>query len=257
MTRYNFLGSCASASGSLVAGMLSTALVEHYAISEVAAYRVVFVEYGAISVVLMMLVCLLSRRIERGHSSPAAEESLIKVKLFGALSMQPPSKKNTHDAGSGEEELGQPLLLHDGLDGDLALGMPGGRLGDADGTSRAVGSPAGASVRGTGTDNHAQLAPGKDSGDDEGRGRHQGRGSSSSSPIGLKSALGLSSKSWQTVAHLSALFATDAFASAMITGTLLAYYFQVSSPPKAFGMHQGYNKLEENFSLITGGMMVP
>ena len=48
--------------------------------------------------------------------------------------------------------------------------------------------------------------------------------------------LGLSTKSRRTVLHLSILFAFDSFGGAMITGTLLAYYFQVSVKCEAAGM---------------------
>ena len=42
--------------------------------------------------------------------------------------------------------------------------------------------------------------------------------------------LGLKPKSFATVVKLSALFATDSFAGGLVTGTLLAYYFQVCAP---------------------------
>ena len=63
--------------------------------------------------------------------------------------------------------------------------------------------------------------------------------SGSSSGASKRSVLGMTAKSRATVLHLSLLFATDSFAGGLVTGTLLAYFFQVggqsfSTPEKYF-----------------------
>lgn len=55
------------------------------------------------------------------------------------------------------------------------------------------------------------------------RDRNTGSGSGKAAP----GALGMSARSHGIVLRLSVLFATDSFAGSLVTGTLLAYYFQV------------------------------
>ncbi|GAX78616.1 hypothetical protein CEUSTIGMA_g6055.t1 [Chlamydomonas eustigma] len=81
------------------------------------------------------------------------------------------------------------------------------------------------------------------------------RGSKLSAASSRRRWLGLSASSLRTVTHLSLLFATDSFASSMITGTLLAYYFQVTfdlSTTQLGGILFGANIIGGLSSLASG-----
>ena len=218
--RYSFLGSSASASGSLVAGFLSTALVEHYNMTELNTYRIVFVEYGVISVILMMLVCLLSKKIERDFSQLAAKNT----SPAGVHSTLPLSKVNVdQDKDDGADTEAQPLLFYNDNDGSRAsehaeISNSAGRVsvtgrGEGNTLNHSLNNTAAPAAAAT-INNMSTFNVSKDSVSDSGR-----------EPA--KNIFGLSAKSRRTVIHLALLFATDAFGSGMITGTLLAYYFQV------------------------------
>lgn len=70
---YNLVGYVSTALGSLAAGIGMTYLMaDGYDLSQLDAYRCVFVEYAAIAILLLLMFLLLSGRIEAQHHQAAA-----------------------------------------------------------------------------------------------------------------------------------------------------------------------------------------
>ena len=204
----------ASAVGSLSAGFVTTALVQQYGFSALDSYRIIFVQYGGAAVLLMLLVCMLSQRVERGqggNSGGSKGTATISVELSGGGASGGPGsfRKAPNDdttAGVQDSEAGgddaesRPLLLQE-REGAITISASG-RVSAASGEASIAVGPGGS----------RQSAA---------------AGSASGSSAWVDRLLGLSPKSRRTVVHLSLLFALDSFGGGLTTGTLIAYYFQV------------------------------
>ena len=339
--RYNFMGSCASAAGALAAGFATTALIEQYGLLELDSYRLVFVQYAALAVVLMLLTCMLSKEVECvGKGAPSrGDQGGDSLSPFLSRTARAESMRHTASSRPSEDDqelLTRPLLLtmgdeeaqgeggserfggpdraHDApsllptLSGDTHIpaasyisggaSLPSGSLPLLMTTAMLAGpslqgshlcqttgphlwptsapeTPEAAATLlihtseacstgvaalgyearhaesgGYNKPHSAESSPSWSSHPDGDRritfsaaagegsaagGRAAGGGGAgggggegaAGGGAGAFRVLGLSPKSLRIVAHLSFLIATDSFGSAMITGTLLAYYFKV------------------------------
>ena len=203
----------ASAVGSLSAGFLTTALVQRYGFSALDSYRIIFVQYGGAAVLLMLLVCMLSQRVERGQRGNSGGcgkgTATVSVELSsdgggpGRFRKAPgddaPGGQDSETGGDDVES--RPLLLQE-REGAIPISSSG-RMSAASGEASVAA--------GTGGSRQPPAAA----------------GSASGSSSWVDKLLGLSPKSRRTVMHLSFLFALDSFGGGLTTGTLIAYYFQV------------------------------
>ena len=92
---YNFLGSCTSASGSLLAGFTTSTLVDKQGLSRIDSYRIIFLQYGFWAAVLIVLASALSIRIESKAWAERHSEAL---------------RKGQPEESGKEEEDSEPLL---------------------------------------------------------------------------------------------------------------------------------------------------
>ena len=92
---YNFLGSCTSASGSLLAGFTTWALTDKQGLSRIDAYRIIFLQYGFWAAIQILLASALSVQIESKVWAERHSEAL---------------KKGKPEEGGREEEDSEPLL---------------------------------------------------------------------------------------------------------------------------------------------------
>ena len=215
----------ASAVGSLSAGFVTTALVQQYGFSALDSYRIIFVQYGGAAVLLMLLVCMLSQRVERGQGGSSGGgggkgTASTSVELsIGGGGGGPGSCRKAPDnddttAGVQDSEAGgddaesRPLLLQE-REGAIPLSASG-RMSAASGEVSVAAGPGGSR-------------------------QPSAAGSASGSSAWVDKLLGLSPKSRRTVVHLSLLFALDSFGGGLTTGTLIAYYFQVCECVKLGG----------------------
>lgn len=297
---YNFLGSCTSASGALFAGFFTTWLTEECGFTLLDSYRVIFAQYGGISVLLIMVVQALSQSVEAPGATGTSNQQASRVGAGWGLGqgrqpsigqasqeemqeMSTPLLSGTPQQSSDEQgmkvAIGSKALQQQQLqtlvpllqearvrpvpmlsqDHEGSLVSPLSRseradLPDSDGTEAMAVIVGESSEARKGIDETLQGEQSQNAerteliaephpletvlqkkGDEflvlqmanlEASGSAEGTSEpTSTAAMQPKKVLGISRKSRTTVLHLCILFAMDSFASGMVTGTLLAYYF--------------------------------
>ncbi|MEW5309333.1 MAG: hypothetical protein WDW38_001228 [Sanguina aurantia] len=101
---YNLVGYVSTALGSLLAGIGMTYLMGNgYDLSQLDAYRCVFVEYAAIATLLLLMFLLLSGRIEAQHHQAAAAAAKAAAAAAAAQEADEEATAPLLQPGEGEE----------------------------------------------------------------------------------------------------------------------------------------------------------